>query len=165
MEKRTLSPTWREIFNILWWTALLYGAFMILYPYLVGCGCPYYEEHTCGVKQYLAPIGSFLCLPLWLLGIYLYRDRENRLVFHALLSMLSAACSLVLLCLNLFTSYLLTESVVSFVLTLVLSLPLFPYLGFLVLLEVGNGFYLFILVYTLVAAGLAIRQYRKLRYE
>ncbi len=161
MEKRTLSPDWREVISILWWAAILYGFFMILYPFLIGCGCPLYAEHTCGVKQYLAPMGSIICALLWPMGIHLYRHRETMLVLHALLSMLTVLCSLIQLCFGIIQHYIPMTEEIELLAAFICTIPLFPYIGFLTWIEAGQGFYLFTLIYSLTTAVLSIRQYKK----
>ncbi len=166
MEKRTLPAILRQFLPIIWWAALLYGFFMILYPFLIGCGCPYYGGHTCGIKQYLDQIGSVVCLALWPVGIYLYRSTENSLILlHALLSMVTVFSSLVILCLGILEHYTPMAGEIELLVSIICVIPLFPYIGLLEWMDAGRQFYLFTLIYALIMTTLAIRRYRRLRQE
>ncbi len=159
-------PKWlQNLLPIVWWTCLLYGFFMILYPFLIGCGCPYYEPHTCGIKAYLAPIGTVVCMVCWTVGIRLYRRRENMLVLHALLTMLSAFSALVLLLSTFLIHYIPLSADVELVFAMICCVPLLPYMGLLTIWGTGNRFLVLVLLYTLVNVALVIRRYRILRRD
>ena len=153
---------------ILWWMAVLYAFFCVIHPFLVGCDCSDAgPAHTCGIVQYLASIGSIGWMILLPLGIHLFRHRENMLIFLLLLAFVPLVCTLFLLfapSLGWLAGDLFAMSVPEFGITLVLSIPLVPYMGLLPLLGTGadmETFYWIVFFYSLTAAVYGIYRYRK----
>ena len=83
---------------LLWWLAAAYSLALVLHPFLIGCGCSGAgPEHTCGIVQYYASIGSVLWILLLPAGLWLFRKRENMLLFQMILVMIPLVCAMALL--------------------------------------------------------------------
>ncbi len=154
----------KKFLPLLWWLAVAYSLALVMHPFLIGCGCASSgPEHTCGIVQYYATIGSILWTLLLPAGIWLFRTRENMLIFFTTLLMIQLLCILILL----FAPGLygiLDASVTEFVVTLVLCIPLVPYVGLLPLMgkaAAENSLYTFLFFYTTAAAVFAILRYRR----
>ena len=149
---------------LLWWLSVAYSLALVLHPFLIGCGCAAsVPEHTCGIVQYYAVIGSGLCTLLFPAGIWLFRNRENMLIFLTTLLMIQLLCILLLLFAPALSG-ILADSVTEFVLTIDLNIPLVPYVGLLPLMgktAAENSLYTFLFFYTTAAAVFAIHRYRR----
>lgn len=153
---------------VLWWLAVLYAFFCIFHPFLIGCECSDVgPEHTCGIVQYYASIGGIAWAVLLPFGMYLFRRRENMLIFLLILVFITLTCTLFLLAapsLGFGGGDLLSGSMAEFVVTLIFTVPLFPYIGFLPLFGAGASVETLLpllLVYCLAAAGFGIYLYRR----
>ena len=82
----------------LWWLAAAYSLALVLHPFLIGCGCSMAgPEHTCGIVQYYASIGSVLWILLLPAGLWLFRKRQGILhVFEGYIGAVTA-CSVLAL--------------------------------------------------------------------
>ena len=69
----TVSRTESQKYSLtllLWWLAAAYSLALVLHPFLIGCGCSMAgPEHTCGIVQYYASIGSILWILLLPAGL------------------------------------------------------------------------------------------------
>lgn len=153
---------------VLWWLAVLYAFFFICHPFLIGCGCSDVgPEHTCGIVQYYASIGGIAWAVLLPLGMYLFRRWENMLIFLLILVFITLTCTLFLLAapsLGFGGGDLLSAGVAEFVVTLIFTLPLLPYVGFLPLFGAGASaetLLPWLFVYCLAAAGFGVYLYRR----
>lgn len=153
---------------VLWWLAVLYAFFFICHPFLIGCGCSDVgPEHTCGIMQYYASIGGIAWAVLLPLGMYLFRRRENMLIFLLILVFITLTCTLFLLAapsLGFGGGDLLSGSMAEFVVTLIFTVPLLPYIGFLPLFGAGASaetLLPWLFVYCLAAAGFGVYLYRR----
>ncbi|MBR5445045.1 MAG: hypothetical protein IKV57_02920 [Clostridia bacterium] len=150
---------------ILWWLAVLYAFFCMIHPFLIGCDCPA-SEHTCGVVQYYASIGSVGWMVLLPLGMVWFSRRENMLIFLLILVFIPLVCVMFLLfapSLGWLTGDISVMCVPEFGITLAVSLPLVPYLGLLPLLGAGarsETLYRIVFLYCLAAAVYGIYRYR-----
>lgn len=152
----------------LWGLAVLYTFFCVIHPFLIGCDCSDAgPEHTCGIVQYYASIGSVGWMLLLPLGIHLFRRRENMLIFLLILAFVPLVCTLFLLFAPAFgwlAGDLFAMTVPEFGITLVLCIPLVSYMGLLPLLGAGadmETFYWVVFLYSLAAAVYGIYRYRK----
>ncbi|MBQ8641426.1 MAG: hypothetical protein IJ480_04350 [Clostridia bacterium] len=157
----------RGISLLLWWLAVLYALFCVCHPFLIGCDCrDIGPEHTCGIVQYYASIGTVAWMVLLPLGMTLFRRRENMIIFLLILAFIPLVCTLFLLfapALGLMTGDLFAMTVPEFGITLILTIPLVPYIGLLPLLGTGadtNTLYVLIFLYSLAAAVYGIYRYR-----
>ena len=153
---------------VLWWLAVLYALFCVLHPFLIGCGCSDVgPEHTCGIVQHYASVGSAAWMILLPLGMTLFRERENMLIFLTVLAFIPLTCTLFLLfapALGWLTGDLFAMSVPEIGAVLVLTVPLVPYVGLLPLLGTGavtDTLYICIFLYSLAAAVYGIYRYRR----
>ena len=153
---------------LLWWLAAAYSLAMVLHPFLIGCGCSNVgPDHTCGIVQHYASMGSILWTLLLPAGLWLFRRRENMLIFLTILVMIPLVCTMALLFFPAITGALelfAIDSVTEFTLTLLLSLPLVPYIGLLPLLgktAAEPTLYTLLLLYCLTIAAFAIYLHRK----
>jgi len=80
---------------LLWWLTAAYSFALVMHPFLIGCGCSGAgPEHTCGIVQYYASIGSVLWILLLPAGLWLFRKRQGILhVFEGYIGAM-AACSI-----------------------------------------------------------------------
>ncbi|MBQ8402576.1 MAG: hypothetical protein IJX14_11685 [Clostridia bacterium] len=137
---------------LLWWLAAAYAFALVLHPFLIGCGCSTAgPDHTCGIVQHYASIGSILWTLLLPAGLWLFRKRENMLIFLAITGIM-----------DMFS----LDSVAEFTAALILSVPLVPYVGLLPLLgktASENTLYTLLFLYCLTITAFAIYLYRKNR--
>ena len=167
----TVSRTESQKYSLtllLWWLAAAYSLALVLHPFLIGCGCSMAgPEHTCGIVQYYASIGSVLWILLLPAGLWLFRKRENMLIFLTILVMIPLVCTMALLFFPAIfgiLDVLSLDSVAAFTAALILSIPLVPYIGLLPLLgrtASENTLYILLFLYCLTIAAFAVYLYRK----
>ncbi|MBR4960109.1 MAG: hypothetical protein IKY52_04355 [Clostridia bacterium] len=157
-----------DLWLIMWWLAVLYAFFCVAHPFLIGCGCSDAgAEHTCGIVQYYASIGSAAWTVLLPLGMYLFRYRENMLIFLLVLAFIPLTCTLFHIAapsLGFSAGDLLTTGMAEFIITLLFTLPLTPYIGFLPLMGTGadtETLCTSLFLYALATAVFGIYLYRR----
>lgn len=162
------EPRKYTITLLLWWLAAAYSLALVLHPFLIGCDCSNVgPEHTCGIVQHYAAIGSILWTLLLPAGLYFFRKRENMLIFLTILVMIPLVCTMALLffpAISGILDVLSLDSVAAFTAALILSIPLVPYIGLLPLLgrtASENTLYTLLFLYCLTIAAFAVYLYRK----
>jgi len=165
----TVSRTESQKYSLtllLWWLAAAYSLALVLHPFLIGCGCSG-AGHTCGIVQYYASIGSVLWILLLPAGLWLFRKRENMLLFLMILVMIPLVCAMALLFFPVITGALelfSLDSIAEFSAVLMLAIPLVPYVGLLPLLGKTASeptLYTLLVLYCLAVAAFAVYLYRR----
>ena len=152
---------------LLWWLSAAYSIALVMHPFLIGCDCSQAGEHTCGIVQHYAAIGSVLWTLLLPVGLWLFRKRENMLIFLTILVLIPLVCAMALLffpAVSGMLEVLSPDAVVEFTAALILAFPLVPYVGLLPLLgrtASENTLYTLLILYCLTVAAFAVYLYRK----
>ena len=168
MTIRIPEPRKYTLTLLLWWLAAAYSLALVLHPFFIGCGCSNVgPEHTCGIVQYYASIGSVLWILLLPAGLWLFRRRENMLIFLMILVMIPLVCAMALLFFPVITGALelfSLDSIAEFSAVLMLAIPLVPYVGLLPLLGKTASeptLYTLLVLYCLAVAAFAVYLYRR----
>ena len=166
MTIRIPEPRKYTLTLLLWWLAAAYSLALVLHPFLIGCGCSG-AGHTCGIVQHYAAIGSVLWILLLPAGLWLFRKRENMLIFLMILVMIPLVCAMALLFFPVITGALelfSLDSIAEFSAVLMLAIPLVPYVGLLPLLgktASETTLYTLLVLYCLAGSAFAVYLYRK----